>query len=294
MRTVAQVASEMLGDRNLSQRTKQIYTGILLPYLDGSGRLLVSEVRRPDVERFLESRCHLGFRSFNLVYSVLNRLFSFAAEIGEIEVSPMAHIKRRRPDRSKGESRTEGVEYLKPGVLSLLFKRSESNPRLFALLHLLHDTGARIAEVLGLDVDDVDLRSREIRVIGKGNKTRICYFGLQAEAALRQYLNGGREGSCEAIFTERMKRTMAVRRLSYASAHRDLRRVTSDSVKLGAVTFHQLRHTFATERAQIVPIETLRVLLGHENIQTTMIYQKITSDAAGGAARLALAKLGNL
>jgi integrase/recombinase XerD len=54
------------------------------------------------------------------------------------------------------------------------------------------------------------------------------------------------------------------------------------------LSFHNLRHTFATERAKVVPLEVLRALLGHENIQTTLIYQKITSEVAREEAHKAL------
>ncbi|MBD2115163.1 tyrosine-type recombinase/integrase [Nodosilinea sp. FACHB-141] len=79
--------------------------------------------------------------------------------------------------------------------------------------------------------------------------------------------------------------------LSYAIAHRDLREAIDQYKSLKGTRFHDLRHTFVTERAQIILLEVLRALLGHEKIQMTLIYQKITSRVAQESAEEALQKL---
>jgi integrase/recombinase XerD len=145
--------------------------------------------------------------------------------------------------------------------------------------------------VLALDMDQINFTKGEFRVTGKGNKVRQCYFGERTSVALRDYIETAKDNTHKALFTERMKSTHLVRRLSYQTAHRDLRDVTSRHKVLKDVRFHDLRHTFATERARIVPIEVLRALLGHEKIQTTLIYQKITSQVARESAMLALKQI---
>jgi integrase/recombinase XerD len=127
--------------------------------------------------------------------------------------------------------------------------------------------------------------------VGKGNKRRWCYFGGHAEAAVRAYLDGHRHHPHPALFTERQARLQGVRRLSYGSAYRDWRAAVGRSPALAVARLHDLRHTFATERAGLVPLEVLRALLGHANIQTTLVYQKVTSDLAREAAHAALEKL---
>jgi integrase/recombinase XerD len=71
-------------------------------------------------------------------------------------------------------------------------------------------------------------------------------------------------------------------------AYREWKEATVSHPTLRTTGFHNLRHTFATERAKVVPLEVLRALLGHENIQTTLIYQKITSEVAREEAHKAL------
>ena len=97
-----------------------------------------------------------------------------------------------------------------------------------------------------------------------------------------------RQSPCPELFTERLTRSCQVRPLSYATAYRGLREAIAQCNSLKGTRFHDLRHTFATERAQIVPLEVLRALLGHEKIQTTLLYQKITSRVARESAQEAL------
>jgi integrase/recombinase XerD len=183
------------------------------------------------------------------------------------------------------------VRYLTRKQLEILFKAAEPSPRLAALIALLYESGARISEVLSLPLSALDLQACQFQVIGKGNKKRWCFFGHRAAQALRRYIDGGRHHPHHALFTERHAFSNALRPLSYQMAYRDLREAKDGYSTLNGVRFHDLRHTFATERAQLVPLEVLRALLGHEKIQTTLIYQKITSQVAGEAARAALQKL---
>jgi integrase/recombinase XerD len=104
-------------------------------------------------------------------------------------------------------------------------------------------------------------------------------------------MNGNREHPHHALFTERLVFGRNIRRLSYDTAYREWKTALSNCTLLQDARFHDLRHTFATERAKVVPIEVLRVLLGHENVQTTLIYQKITSQVAKEVAQNALKDL---
>jgi integrase/recombinase XerD len=71
------------------------------------------------------------------------------------------------------------------------------------------------------------------------------------------------------------------------------REITSTNPELTGVRIHDLRHTYATERVGLISIEELRSLMGHESIQTTLRYQKVTSQKAESAARHALNMLIN-
>ena len=85
--------------------------------------------------------------------------------------------------------------------------------------------------------------------------------------------------------------TEKVTPLSYQTAHRDWTNLTKQDQKLQGIRMHDLRHTFATERVGLMGIEELRALMGHTNINTTLRYQKVTSERAEITAHKALNQL---
>lgn len=290
--TVARVARELLDSPDLSPRTKTLYEGILTRFVAQCGSTWVEHITREQVEIYLRDLSHLSVRTHHLHQAVIHRLFRFAMERELSEKNPVALIKRRKPDPKKGEHRSdEAVKYLTQAQLKTLMRAASTNSRLSALLWLLYESGARIAEILALKLKDVDLTERQFQVIGKGNKKRLCFYGERAASVLRDYIEHDRQSPSPALFTERLTRSCEVRPLSYATAYRDLREAIDEYKSLTGTRFHDLRHTFATERAQIVSLEVLRALLGHEKIQTTLIYQKITSRVAQESAQEALQKI---
>jgi integrase/recombinase XerD len=105
------------------------------------------------------------------------------------------------------------------------------------------------------------------------------------------YLKYDHHPACAALFTAQQPITQAVSRWSYRSAHRDWRRLIESYPQLQGIRLHDLRHTFATERVGLMGIEELRALLGHSNLQTTLRYQKVTSQQAEKTAQKALQSL---
>ena len=152
-------------------------------------------------------------------------------------------------------------------------------------------SGARIAELLALDLVDVDLTHRRFQVIGKGNKQRWCFYSEKAEQALDKYLRHYRHEVCPALFTAQRPLTGQVSRWNYRTVYTYWQKCTQTEPLLQGVRIHDLRHTFATERVGLMGIEELRALMGHENIQTTLRYQKVTSERAEATAQNAFAML---
>ncbi|MBW4465100.1 MAG: tyrosine-type recombinase/integrase [Pegethrix bostrychoides GSE-TBD4-15B] len=290
--TLARVATKLLDAQGLSPKTKKSYEGVLLPLLQKLGQTPIDQIKRADLEEYFLTLTHVGYRTHNKHQTIITRLFNFAIEQGYLEANPISHLKPKKPDATQGEySHDEPVRYLSKKEIEALYKATQSFLRLDALVSLLHESGARISEVLALDLKDINFSEREFRVVGKGNKKRWCYFGDRSHRALSHYINGNREHPHEALFTERMAMSHKIRRLTYDSSYREWKVALNDCPDLKSARFHDLRHTFATERAKVIPIEVLRALLGHENIQTTLIYQKITSQVAKEVAHNALKNL---
>ncbi len=172
--------------------------------------------------------------------------------------------------------------------LQVLYQLLLADVRFHSLVCLLHRTGARISEILALDLEQVNLDKRKFEVLGKGNKKRWCFYSQDAAILLDKYIHFYRYKAHPALFTARHPVTFQVTRLSYSYTYSMWRNLIAQSPLLHGIRLHDLRHTFATERVGLMGIEELRALMGHENIQTTLRYQKVTSLRAEFIAHKAL------
>ncbi|MFN2449228.1 MAG: tyrosine-type recombinase/integrase [Candidatus Baltobacteraceae bacterium] len=141
-----------------------------------------------------------------------------------------------------------------------------------AILELLYATGIRRAELVGIDLSDIDFDQRTIRVVGKGNKERFVMFNAFAGEALQRYLAVRPPSSDGALLVSRLGH-----RLSYPQVGNIFRLFVKLSGLEGKITPHTMRHSFATHLHQRgVDIMTIKELLGHESVATTQIYSKVT------------------
>ncbi|MFE9745664.1 tyrosine recombinase XerC [Saccharothrix saharensis] len=146
-----------------------------------------------------------------------------------------------------------------------------------AVVELLYATGVRVAELCGLDLDDVDYSQRVIRVLGKGSRERTVPFGVPAERAVRRWVEHGRS----ALVTDRSQRALLLGARGGRLDPRTARRVVHDVV--GAVPGtadtgpHGLRHSAATHLLEGgADLRTVQELLGHATLATTQLYTHVT------------------
>lgn len=146
-----------------------------------------------------------------------------------------------------------------------------------AMLELLYASGVRVAELVGLDIDDVDRADRVMRVVGKGDKERTVPFGRPAADALDTWLQAGRprlvvDGSGPALFLGARGRRVDPRVVREV-VHRLLRQ-TPGAPDLGP---HGLRHSAATHLVEGgADIRLVQELLGHASLATTQVYTHVS------------------
>jgi integrase/recombinase XerC len=162
---------------------------------------------------------------------------------------------------------------MQPSDVALLIEQPDTSTPLGlrdrAFLELLYASGLRIAELVGIDIDDVELRARLVKVRGKGAKERIVPFGSKAEEAVRAWL-AAREAPPEeeALFVNyRGERITA----------RSVRRLFDGYVRAAAlragISPHTMRHSFATHLLNAgADLRTIQELLGHASLSTTQKY----------------------
>ena len=256
------------------------------------GSWAIEIIGKKTLVEYLKTLEDCNYTTHRKYQAILQSLFNFAVEQGYIKFNPIRGLKQRQPNAEKGEHKTDGaIRYLTTIQLNLLYKAVASDLRMNAIIHLLHHSGCRIAELLALNIDDLDFTKYRFQVVGKGNKQRSCYFGNAAAEALNKYIKYERHNTVNALFTAQQPVTKVVSRISYRTVHEYWRKLITYYPELVGIRIHDLRHTFATERVGLMGIEELRALMGHENIQTTLRYQKVTSARAEEVAHKALERL---
>lgn len=179
------------------------------------------------------------------------------------------------------------VEVLTREELKAMFDSADPTKRNglrdLALLHLLYSTGLRVSEISKLNRKDVNLDTREFRVVGKGRKSRIVFISETAIDHLKRYLDA-RNDNWSPLFVSNSNRSRQDtllgedRRLEPQAIERVVRNLSAQAGIMKKVTPHTLRHTFATELLRNgADIRSVQEMLGHASITTTQIYTHLTN-----------------
>lgn len=165
-----------------------------------------------------------------------------------------------------------------------------------ALVELLYGAGLRVSELASLDVRDLDLRAREVRVLGKGGKERVVPLPSAAREALQRYLDARRRAGvlAEPLFTSLRGRPAGrrggaaklapaagapVRRLGVRDVRRVLRARGLRAGVADPVHPHRLRHSYATHLLDMgADLRSIQELLGHASLSTTEKYTAVSAE----------------
>src|SRR5919112_4549743 len=147
-----------------------------------------------------------------------------------------------------------------------------------ALFEIAYGSGLRAEELVTLDAASVDFDAEELRVEGKGQKTRIVPAGEPAMRALARYLERGRPALATGDGEPALFLSKSGRRLSTSDVRRRLRVWARHAQVQGGVSPHTLRHSFATHLLEGgADLRAIQELLGHASISTTQIYTRVES-----------------
>lgn len=205
------------------------------------------------------------------------RSFSkFCIRRGKMAVNPLATIRTPKQEKRLPKCLTlDQVQKLldAPGDSDILSVRDK------AMLEILYSSGIRVSELVGLELQDIDLDEGVLRVRGKGRKDRLTPIGSQAIGALKRYLQmrsatGKLETAPETkIFLNKHGQTLSTR-----SVRRKLDKYLSVAGLDPGISPHTLRHSFATHLLNNgADLRSVQELLGHQSLSTTQIYTHLTT-----------------
>jgi integrase/recombinase XerC len=259
-------------ERRLSSHTMDGYgrdLAALLDYCEAHGVSAWNALDTQHVRSFA-AQCHrrgLGPRSIQRRLSAVRSLCRFLIREGEIRNDPAAGV--LAPKAAKRLPTTLDTDTM---ARLLAFRADDRlGVRDKAIMELFYSSGLRLAELLGLDLADLDLRDRTVRVLGKGRKTRIVPVGRHAVQALHSWL---RERAAIASVEEHAVFVgVNGRRLGPRVVQRRIARWARLQGLPEHVHPHMFRHSFASHLLESSgDLRAVQELLGHANIGTTQIY----------------------
>lgn len=219
-----------------------------LSYLSGLGRSGVTRARK---------------------LAAIREYLKFLVEVDKsISFSPAEKIVRPKKER-KQRTFLRVDEYMK------LLNAAAGNSRDYAILQVFLQTGIRVAELVGLTIQEIDLIEGTMLIHGKGQKQRTVYLEKKASQALKSYLKDRPRSADQHVFLNYQGNGLSVRGvMDIVEKYRVLAGITKK------FSCHSLRHTCATYKASkgYTAVE-LQDLLGHEKAETSLIYVHMARDA---------------
>ena len=282
-----------LSARNTSPHTRSAYRSDIHDAWSFFGTAKFTDwqhVTAVDLKLWLAKRHAQGLapRSLSRRLAAVRALFKYLRQQNLIVNDPSQGLRLPRASRQLPST-------LEADTIPQLLDRSTEDPleiRDLAMLELMYGSGLRLAEVCGLNLQDLDLSTGEIRILGKGQKTRINPLGDASIKAIRLWLtlrNGYAAPTETALFLSQRRS-----RISPRNVQERLNRLARHNGLSGKVHPHMLRHACASHFLQnSSDLRAVQELLGHENLSTTQIYTHLDFqhlatiyDAAHPRARL--------
>ena len=280
---IVEFGDHLRTNRQLSAYTIRNYTSDIASYAEFLRLRRVSDLDETDRRFFrdyLAWLLELGYvkSSVSRKLTALRTFYGFLGDRGDIKRDQTDLITSPRLDRRLPVVATRReVETLlaTPDTATDIGRRDR------AILEVLYSSGLRVAEICSLDVGDIDFKSRELRVVGKGDKERIALLGKPAVMALTEYVQRTREElanrkSQTALFLNRYGG-----RLSTRSVERLVKRYALQAGLDSKFHTHTLRHSFATHLLDGgADLRVVQDLMGHSSPATTQIYTYVSTEQA--------------
>lgn len=265
--------------RGAAERTRHAYgadLGRLAAWSSAQG-LAPADVDYPALRRYAASLSSggAGPRTVARKLAAIRAFYRTMVEHGEAAANPADLL--AAPKRPQPLPRTlKAVE-----VARLLDRIPATTPlelRDRALFELAYACGLRSEELVDLDLSSIDFDAEQVRVEGKGSKTRFVPVGEPALRAVTRYLERGRPALAGEADEPALLLSKSGRRLSTSDVRRRLRVWARHAAHQGAVHPHALRHSFATHLLDGgADLRTIQELLGHASISTTQVYTRVES-----------------
>lgn len=257
-------------ERRVSVNTVDSYGENLLLLKNYTNKDLIS-LKKEDIKDFLDN-VEATARTKAHYLTVFNSFYKYLVFMDKIKSNPCDGIKAPKLEKKL-------PTYLTNEEIAKLFNIRLTKPvdyRNKAILEVMYATGARISEVINLELNQIDFEECIIRVVGKGKKERIIPLDDVAIEALDNYINNYRpflikNETCNYVFLNKNGE-----KISRQMIFKILKNLANKAGITKEISPHTLRHSFASNLLNNgADLRVIQELLGHENLETTEIYSHL-------------------
>lgn len=257
-------------ERRVSVNTIDSYGENLLLLCETAKKEVIN-LKKNDIKKFLDN-VDATPRTKAHYLTVFNSFYKYLVFMDKIDVNPCDGIKSPRLEKKL-------PNYLTSDEIDKLFDLRLTKPidyRNKALLEVIYATGARISEVISLELNQIDFEECVIKVMGKGKKERIIPLGNTALNSLYIYISNYRaflvkNDTCNYVFLNKNGT-----KISRQGVFKILKELANNAGIKKEISPHTLRHSFATNLLNNgADLRVIQELLGHENLETTEIYSHL-------------------
>lgn len=257
-------------ERRVSVNTVDSYGENLLLLKNYTNKYLIS-LKKEDIKDFLDN-VEATPRTKAHYLTVFNSFYKYLVFMDKIKSNPCDGIKAPKLEKKL-------PTYLTNEEIAKLFNIRLTKPvdyRNKAILEVMYATGARISEVINLELNQIDFEECIIRVVGKGKKERIIPLDDVAIDALDNYINNYRpflikNETCNYVFLNKNGE-----KISRQMIFKILKNLANKAGITKEISPHTLRHSFASNLLNNgADLRVIQELLGHENLETTEIYSHL-------------------
>jgi len=265
-------------EKGASPHTVRAYSADLARYLEWAQRAGLDPIRltHRQMRVYLAEldQAHYSRRTIARRLSSLRSLFAYLMSEGLVASDPSSVLLTpKQPARLPRLVPSESID-------TLLTAPDSATPiglRDQAVLELLYASGARVSELSGLTLGDLDLPQSQITVMGKGSKERLIPLHRMAIAKVRRYLADARPLLSRPTSPDRVFLSSRGLPLSADAIRRLFKRYSAQAGLAASLSPHAMRHTFATQLVEAgADLRTVQELLGHVALSSTQIYTHLS------------------
>lgn len=271
--TYSELANFLASIQPLSPHTRSAYQSDLNDLVDYCSQQDINSWQTLDsrqLQHYIATRHHAGLsgKSLQRKLSAIRRFYQYLVRHGKAVTNPAQGITTPKSPRKL-------PKLLDVDQAGQLLKIDDSDPLLvrdWAMMELMYSSGLRLAELVGLNIADLNIADRMVNVIGKGNKARRIPVGSKAICAVKTWLNQRptlvKNDQQQALFVSRRGKRISPRTVQ--------QRLKQCAIRQGIDTAlhpHMLRHSFASHLLESSSdLRAVQELLGHADISTTQVY----------------------